>query len=460
MTRVVRWFLVSLIVCSVIPVRVSALDEQLSPESQPTMEVLVDKPSEVIPEAPVSVSALLPVEVVQPLRTGIMISYVQTYGDKDASNEVVTVTNASSARVDITNWCLKRASSGAGTTISTLACFTPLTLHERLVLNAGDSLLVASKISADFIFSPGMSETGGAVLLFDALSTQIDAVAWGTNSNQAEANHSAIAPKQGEALARQISAGGQLIDSENNASDFAVVKQQTIFTRGALISIDDYCLNLEDYQSSVPVGMVGDEQGACVAAPKINLCQGARLSEIGANLSVQFIELYNGNDQPLDLSGCQLMTNRTTVKYVFDDLTLAPGQYQEIAIADTSLTLTRTTTGSVYLLSSDGLIEADSTTYKNLATDTSWSLLDDAWRQTYAPTAGTENSYQQFLNCDDGYIRNIGTGRCNKIVAATVAACQDDQYRSEETGRCRTIIPLVTLMPCRDGQYRSEETNP
>lgn len=460
MARIVRWFLVFIIVCSGVPVRVAALDEPPAIVTSSIVETPVSKPADVTPVVPVSPSLSLPQAViVQPVRTGMMISYVQTYGDKDASNEVVAITNASAASIDITNWCVKRASSGAGATISTLACFTPQTLHERLVVNAGESLLMASKILSDFIFSPGMSETGGAVLLLNATAVQVDAVAWGNNSNYAEANHPAIAPKQGEALVRQLTMDGQFIDSGDNANDIIVVKQQTIFTRGALTSVDDYCLNIDNYQASVPVGMVGDEYGNCASAPMINTCQGARLSEVGANLGVQFIEIYNSSDQPINLNGCRLMTNRASANYAFDDLTLAAGQYHEIEVGDTGLTVTKTTTGIVYLLSSDGLVEVDSTTYKNLAADTSWSLFEGVWRQTYEPTAGRQNSYQQFLNCEDGYVRNIETGRCNKLVVVEVATCKDDQYRSEETGRCRTIVPVVTLAPCKDGQYRSEETN-
>lgn len=37
--------------------------------------------------------------------------------------------------------------------------------------------------------------------------------------------------------------------------------------------------------------------------------------------------------------------------------------------------------------------------------------------------------------------------------------CRDDQYRSEETNRCRAILSTSGLMPCKEGQYRSEETN-
>jgi hypothetical protein len=37
--------------------------------------------------------------------------------------------------------------------------------------------------------------------------------------------------------------------------------------------------------------------------------------------------------------------------------------------------------------------------------------------------------------------------------------CRDDQYRSEETNRCRSLAPVSTSTPCKEGQYRNEETN-
>ena len=42
---------------------------------------------------------------------------------------------------------------------------------------------------------------------------------------------------------------------------------------------------------------------------------------------------------------------------------------------------------------------------------------------------------------------------------ATLKPCRDDQYRSEETNRCRSIAQASTLSPCKEGQYRNEETN-
>lgn len=43
--------------------------------------------------------------------------------------------------------------------------------------------------------------------------------------------------------------------------------------------------------------------------------------------------------------------------------------------------------------------------------------------------------------------------------SSSLKPCRDDQYRSEETNRCRSIMQANTLTPCKEGQYRSEETN-
>ncbi len=195
--------------------------------------------------------------------------------------------------------------------------------------------------------------------------------------------------------------------------------------------------------------------------PTVNYCEGVKLSEVGANIDNQFIEIVNSSDQTVTLRGCQLMTNRSATKYFeFGDEALEPGSFRVIAINDTPLGLTKTTTGTVYLYSSDGETEVDSTTYASLAKDTSWSMVDGEWIQTYTPTPGQRNIFQEYPSCQEGYYRNLDTGRCNKIVTiATVAACAAGYYRNESTNRCRKIVTTATLTPCKEGQERNPETN-
>lgn len=195
--------------------------------------------------------------------------------------------------------------------------------------------------------------------------------------------------------------------------------------------------------------------------PPVNHCDGVKLSEIGANVDDQFIELVNVSDQPVNLSGCQLMTNRSATNYfAFEDETLAPGAFRVVKLADTTLTLTKTTSGTVYFYSSDGELEIDSVGYADLAQGTSWSIIDGSWAQTHAATPGLVNIYQEYPTCQDGYYRNLETGRCNKIVVATgPATCPAGQYRNQATNRCRKLETASTLTPCKEGQERNLETN-
>lgn len=226
--------------------------------------------------------------------------------------------------------------------------------------------------------------------------------------------------------------------------------------------------------------------------PPVNSCLGLRVSEIGAYTQPQFIELTNGGTDAVQLEGCQLAVDRSTVRHVLPPQLLKPGEIIVISIANTSLTLPKTS-GSVSVLSADGKV-VDVAVYGKLTKDASWALLDGEWRQTYKPTAGTANIYQQWRDCEPGkqineltgncvkisapvnqpvpcapgYYRHPETGRCRKESAASaktatkksLAPCKEGQYRSEATGRCRSIASAAakTLKPCKDGYFRSPET--
>lgn len=112
---------------------------------------------------------------------------------------------------------------------------------------------------------------------------------------------------------------------------------------------------------------------------------------------------------------------------VFSDESLNAHEYKTVYITDTPLTLTKTTTGRVYLLSSDGNTEADSVTYANLATETSWIYtLTGTWGQTYQRTPGAGNAYVQYPACSDGYIRATDSGQCVKASTLETVSSQAD----------------------------------
>ena len=196
----------------------------------------------------------------------------------------------------------------------------------------------------------------------------------------------------------------------------------------------------------------------------VNSCDGLKINEIAANVETedQFIELYNTTTSHIDLDRCVVQTNRsTTASYVLGSESLPPGNYKTVYVKYTPLTLTKTTSGTVYLLSSDMTTEVDAVSYNELAEDSSWILYNQAWLQTYALTPDSSNSLMEYLPCDAGYERNIETGRCNQIASEEeLTDCGPGKYRSSETNRCRTLeTSASSLAPCASNQYRNPETN-
>jgi len=273
--------------------------------------------------------------------------------------------------------------------------------------------------------------TDGYLRIVDETGKEIDLVGWGKAAN-AKGERAALSMTTNNSIQRceLPDANGYLIDSGNSADDFAVY---TSPTKGANV--------------------------ACIPPTPVNYCDGLELSEIAANVDSQFIEIYNPTAFDIDVADCQLMTNRNNNVKVLDG-TLSPESYLVINIKDTALALTKTTTGTVYLFSSDGQKEIDSTFYSNLSKDTSWSLVDGEWRQTYQLTPNEANVWMAYPSCPAGQERNPETGRCRKIPEPEVLApCPAGQYRNPETNRCRKFETSSTLTPCKEGYERNPLTN-
>ncbi len=209
--------------------------------------------------------------------------------------------------------------------------------------------------------------------------------------------------------------------------------------------------------------MPGNQASRFPEQPLVNACSGIVISEIAANVASedQFIEVSNIGTSAINLLGCALQTNRSqTSSFVFSDVTLRPAEYMTIYVRDTPLTLTKTTSGSVYLLTSDLADEIDLVSYADLSENTSWALIADDWKQTFTVTPNQSNVWLEYQLCAEGMVRNTDTGMCNKItVTASLSDCGIGKYRSEETNRCRSFEEISSLSPCDTDQYRSPETN-
>jgi|GEM_PF-1097932 len=331
----------------------------------------------------------------------------------------IEIYNNSPEDFDLSGWRVQYASATATNSyqpgnFSTLATITePILGFEWLVLPVAVG-------SAD----------NGYVRIIDPAGETIDIVGWG-RAAAAKGDKPAEKITFNNSIQRCELADGYLVDSGSNEGDFTTYVNPT---RG--------------------------EGVACLPPKPINPCEGLILSEIAANVDNQFIEIANPTNQNINLTDCQLMTNRNQNQYVLDEGILPGGGYLAIYIKDTNLILTKTTTGTVYLLSSDG-VRVDSVTYANLSKETAWALVDGVWRQTYELTPGGANIWEAYAACPMGQYRNLDTGRCRNLeTTAGLVPCNEGYERNPLTNRCRKIVVEEdALKPCAEGWERNPETN-
>ena len=376
----------------------------------------------------------------------IVISKIRT---APLAEKYVELYNPTSQPVSLLGWKLEYMSNAGKLTV--LKNFTA-----EHAIRPGEFLVIIGKNKEANSFEKNVTMTqvlakgGGAVRLLrpGSETSEADAIGWGVAVKWYEKQPT----KADSSQLWRCFVGDTVVDSDDNATDLS---SEDVAGDGALIQpgIKAHCPAPND-QPEPDVPDPNNPQSPVV----INKCEGLRLSEVAANVDEQFVELVNDSDKTLDVSGCKLMTNRNKKEHSFQDMELVVGELLAVKIRETSLTLTKTGRGSVYVLDSGGN-EIDSFDYAPMTKATSMMFRDGEWLRTYAPTPGEANNWQEFAACESGYFRNELTGRCNKIpVEIAPEPCAPGQYRNPETGRCKKIEVVKMPAPCKEGYYRSEET--
>ena len=203
--------------------------------------------------------------------------------------------------------------------------------------------------------------------------------------------------------------------------------------------------------------------------PSSPSCAGIKITEIysyySTDVSEQFVELYNPTPESISLDYCHIAYKNTDYPLSGE---LASGTYY--AFQDSSLSLTKnpTSTNTVAVIDSSGNV-IDSVDYPNgQKKGTSYALFDANmelafWRQTYQPTPGSPNIFQEFQTCPEGKVINPATGNCIKQTESnpqeTATVCPEGKYLNPLTNRCKKIETESTLAACKEGYERNPETN-
>lgn len=190
-----------------------------------------------------------------------------------------------------------------------------------------------------------------------------------------------------------------------------------------------------------------------------SLCGMLTVSEIYTyyvdSATEQFIELYNPGDTEIPLDPCNIRYKNTVIPL---SGSLSPGAY--LAVQDSALIFTKdpSTFNTVSISDTSGDILLDFVYPHGQKKGTAYAIFnpgttEEKWLQTYAPTPGAENVYQQFQACPDGKEINPETGNCIKSKEAAVATiCPEGKYLNLLTGRCKKI-ETTTAKICKEGYH-------
>jgi hypothetical protein len=222
--------------------------------------------------------------------------------------------------------------------------------------------------------------------------TPVDSVSWAATANgQIQGVPSSSKDPKGMYY-RYVNGGAykwQLADL-----DVTIPCQLDVFTGGNVSS------GLAPANGTVPsvVGVSGGAAGGGLPADDIGL-SAPQLSEILPNPAApqtdtndEFVELYNSNTKPFDLSGFMIQVGiSTTHKYTFPDgTTLQPQQFGVYYSSDTGLSLSNTT-GQVELLDPSGNVLEQSDIYATAKDSYAWVFADGLWQWTTTTTPGAKN---------------------------------------------------------------------
>lgn len=105
----------------------------------------------------------------------------------------------------------------------------------------------------------------------------------------------------------------------------------------------------------------------------------------------EFVELYNPNIEPIDLSGYKIQTGiNFSYTYTFTDGTLAPHGYTVITSGISNLSLANTS-GRARLLAPNDTVIAETGMYQDAEEGNAWALIAGSWQWTTTPTSLAAN---------------------------------------------------------------------
>lgn len=330
----------------------------------------------------------------------LLFGELQTGSATSASEEFIELVNTGEDDVDVTGWRVEYFSASAANFDN-----PSRTIVMSGMVAAGKQLLLASNEylvdEANVHFSATLAKAGGHIRLVspDQTDTNLlnvhDLVGWGTATMPE--TFAATPPSEGVSLQRKVDTNAKFIDTNDNSQDFAINTAPT--PQG-----DDQPIPPPD-PNPLPNPQPTEDSEDQTPADDQEVPGGdflpIKLSELFPNPASpqtdaehEYVELFNPNDEAVDLDGYQLQTGNTfSYNYVFENETLAAGEYKAFLVTQTD-TLLANSGGRARLLDPTGKV-LDETAYETADDGEVWALIGDDWQWSTSPTPDAPNLLTQ-----------------------------------------------------------------
>ncbi len=418
------------------------------------------------------------------VRTDILLAEFMAAGPT-ANEEFVELYNDSNRAINLSDaagtWKLQYFSSSKDPSIDTPSFTVTLdgTFYpKRRYLIAHSGYL---SDTANATFTSNIANTSGYIRIAefgsDGLLRQADLVGWGSAPKTEGQPLTTLS--SGRSYKRKVNEDGRFIDTNNSLSDFfasdCISPESSNFSDNTVSSNNNSPSCLSSWSIASPTNSdnsptqppdsasetgtaSGNDNQAANELPEQNTGLVApEISELFPNPASpktddkdEYIELYNPNDQPFDLTGYQLEAGMTYSRgYTFTSGNMDAKSYTIFPITDTKLQLSNTES-QVRLLDKDKIIVNETASYADAPEGSAWSLINDKWQWTTTPTPGQANQLTEPIIITKTSSKQAKTSKAastpKKAAASKTNAnstSQETPSDSEELNDQSPIHPLV-----------------
>lgn len=386
--------------------------------------------------------------------SGLLLISEVKLGGGDDPKEFIEIFNDTGAPIDLSLFAVEYAK----TTFDPASCGAPswkLAATSSSQVNYKPLSGVVPHGSFTTVEISLNDNSAGSIRLYQ-LSTAftLDQLGWGSAS-PCYLGQSAAQPANGLSLSRRFDAqaGLHLVSPRNNLNEFVL---STMPTPGQMGCTEPGCPGVAPPPADPdpdPLPNPPDDPDPSVLNVQITELLPDPASPL-QDSNDEYIELYNPNSTPLDLSGYVLYTSggSSADDFNLSGIVIAANSYLALYSSQTGLSLVNSG-GRAWLTSPGGFTISETSSYpSSLGTGKAWALIEGSWQAVSALTPGDANpplSSSLAVAQDDK----------EDEVETTLRPCPTGKYRNPDTNRCRNIEEPEALTPCSEGQERNPETN-